>query len=80
MANTDKRGNKAETQTQLQKKMSVREYKDYAISRYGKNSVNDSMLKSMERSVGSADKKTATVEQLHHINAKMKIRDQADRV
>jgi len=56
-----------------EKKMSVREYKNFAQSKFGKNSVNDRMLNAMDKAVGGRDKPVATVNQLNNLNAKLKI-------
>lgn len=54
-------------------KMSVREYKNMMQGKLGKNTMNEGMLRAMDRAVGGKDKPVATVEQLHQMNAKMKI-------
>jgi len=56
-----------------ERKMSVREYKQYAQSRFGSKSVNSNMLNAMDRAVGGKEKAVATVDQLNTINAKLKI-------
>jgi len=56
-----------------EKKMSVREYKNFAQAKFGKSSVNEKMLNAMDRAVGGRDKAVATVSQLNQLNAKMKI-------
>jgi hypothetical protein len=39
--------------------MSLRDYRDYAQSKYGKKSVNETTLKMMEKAVGSSGSKGA---------------------
>ena len=49
-------------------KMSVREYKNMMQGKLGKNTINDSMLESMDRATGGSGKAVATVDQLHQMN------------
>ena len=50
-------------------RMTLREYRQYAESKYGKKSVNETTLKMMEKAVGSSGSKKA----FDHANASIKI-------
>jgi len=58
----------------LNKKVSLREYKGLMESKFGKKSINESMLRNMDRSTGGRDKAVATVGQLNNLNAAMKLK------
>ena len=52
-----------------EKKMSIREYREYAKKHYGKQSLNESMLKFMDK---AADGKDMTSKEFDHLQATIK--------
>ena len=63
----------------LDKKMSLREYRQFAEGKFGKSSVNNDMMRSMDRSLGGTGKAVATVDQLNKLNAGIKIKSNEGR-
>jgi hypothetical protein len=55
------------------KKMSLREYRQYSEANHGKKALNDSMLRNMERATGGRNVSRA---ELDHLQAKIKIRQE----
>ena len=53
----------------MSEQMSLREYRDYAKSKYGKKTVNETTLKMMEKAVGSSGSREA----FDHANAAIKV-------
>jgi hypothetical protein len=57
------------------KPMDVREYRQYSESRHGKNALNDSMLKTLDRATGG---KKVTRAQMDEIHGKIKVRQSGE--
>jgi len=55
----------------MSKDMDIREYKSYAKAKYGEKSINDGMLKAMDRATGG---KKCSRSDWNEMNAKIKIK------